>query len=301
MIYSGKSRSRCARLLRRAAIAWAYIMVALLVGPAWARAQTSPDDPFAERPGLLPAAVSASELGTDLVGFLAPCPFDVSVRTGPAIVKHNGELERVLDPGYTVDLGARTYCHSSPAWLWPSAEAAWTLSGGLRYTFHDADNDTQALSRSHQTTVTRGLFTPSTVNLPTDSTFAVSEFHHVAVYGGAGRCWTWPVSFPRGAHFWLQADGGGRLGHVHASLRLLTTNIRGLQPGDQVVGGPPRKITDITWGLYTGVDMGFVVPCRRAELLLGARGELQHDWMEITDHDDQLTEIQVLLVAGVRF
>jgi hypothetical protein len=117
------------------------------------------------------------------------CPFQVYVRTGPAIITGTGLLDAVLETGYAVEAGVKTFLYDDD-----HRTAAWTASLGIDYLYNNADLPAPVIKDRAVTTV--------------------RELHRTYVHIAGGREWYWET--PRGWDLFAGIDAGGRLGSAHA-------------------------------------------------------------------------------------
>ncbi len=107
---------------------------------------------------------------------------------------------------------------------------------------------------------------------------SLRELHRVHGHVAGGYEYQWNNTL------W-SADLGGRLGHAHAKFNAL----------DAI------HVTDISSGVFFGLNAGVLIECRCYDLVLGGRFEWSHDWLDVDAGDDDLSEVTLLLSAAIRY
>lgn len=113
------------------------------------------------------------------------CPVEVYVRTGPAFMVGDSELDDRLETGWAAEIGAKVYSYD------PDYGAAWIGELGIDYLYNNSDDSTEIAFRSQPVTL--------------------QQLHRIYPRIAAGREWyggeTW--------RYVIGVDAGARFGHAH--------------------------------------------------------------------------------------
>ncbi len=191
------------------------------------------------------------------------CPFEVYVRTGPALIAGSGRLDEVLQTGYSVAFGAKAFDYDG------DGSGAWTGHLGIDYIYNNSNDKNRTPVRT----------LPATLR----------ELHRFAGYVAGGREWYWDQGYPESARWLFGVDVGGRLGHARGRFNRVDRRI------------PIERRTDTFEGFVVGVDAGVLIPRCGYDLTFGGRFEWGHDYFQILDLDDNVGQMKLLLSAGLRY
>lgn len=230
-------------------------------------------------------------------------PYELVARFGPAFVVGGNDLDEILRDGTAFMFAARGFCYDEPH------THAWTAEFGVGGVIHDGDKNEGVIRRLNDATIrdvqpfngpnnTRATF-------EVDSRYAVLRLSRVHIQGAGGYECYWFSSDPTGYRCLLGINAGSRLGHAKAQLRLAQRIFTpGAGPEDIATVTESRvqfHDTDIIYGIFAAADAAAVFPCWGCDVLLGIRGEIGRDWIDIVDADHTLDTATLQFTVAVRY
>ncbi len=140
---------------------------------------------------------------------------------------------------------------------------AWTGELGIGHVYNNSDDPTPLLIRNEL--------------------HPLRELNRTMVHAAAGREWYFHDPNVEGRLYFTGISVGGRVGAAEA----------------RFLNGP--RVSDIPKGLFIGLDAGALIPFCGYDLVVNARTEWSHDWLDFAEIEEEIDQIKVLLSVGIRY
>jgi hypothetical protein len=221
-------------------------------------------------------------------------PFDLTIRSGPSFLVGGNRFDEVLKTGIALQLCGRGFCYDA------DYAGAWTIEMGIASILNPSDESVAVIRRVNDIQVrTIGADDPEVV-----SEYGITFLRRLYVQGALGREWYWHNPGLECSMFLLGFDAGGRIGKAHAQLRAVRrtfTPAIDLEDIFEVTDREKYHENETMGGIFAGVNAWVIYPKWGYDCMFGLRCEISRDWLAIVDGDKTLDQVQLLLVAGVRF
>jgi hypothetical protein len=221
-------------------------------------------------------------------------PFELYVRTGPAISTGRGPLSDILRTGLGVDGGVRSFLFDS------DHAAAWYGDLGLSYLYNEpSDASLNLITDNQQVAVSR---LGQVIGLDAVTLLGVRELHRASARMTFGREYYFNSWWFDGAKYSLGGDFGGVWGWAHVKTQINDQTITGSQPGDVVQNNPSfNHRGDQIKGFFVGTSMNLIFPRHNYDFIVGSRIEWERDYFKLVDNDDGASQLKLYLELGWRY
>lgn len=142
-------------------------------------------------------------------------------------------------------------------------EGAWTGELGISHVYNNANDPTPLFVRNEL--------------------HPLRELNRTMVHAAGGREWYFEDPDHAGRRYFTGVSIGGRVGAGEA----------------RFLNGP--RVSDIPKGIFVGLDAGSLFPFCGYDLVINARTEWSHDWLDFAEIEDEIDQIKVLLSVGIRY
>lgn len=229
--------------------------------------------------------------------------FEFYGRVGPSFITSGGDLDDVLHTGIAADFGVKTFCYNK------DRTGGWYGELGVDYIFNNANNLVPVIEKYINVDVIRnqGTFLQTTETVLSRDFLGITELHRVYAKIGGGYQWYWWTDSPDSVHWYLDLDGGIRLGHAHAALHLLDRQFLQefvLRDNDVIQTPGELRSTDFIKNFYIGGGLGMLVPYCGYDITVELHWEYSHDIINlptISNRDQGLDQVKVQVLAGARW
>lgn len=233
------------------------------------------------------------------VGTGVKFPFDLYVRSGITFLPSNTPLDKAIDTGLALEVGARAFC------LDGDKRGAWLADVGIDYFYNRADPTKVIIVKFPNLEVT----TLGQASLePARDQLSAFQLHRTYAKLGGGREWYWGAERPDDPLYVFGVDVGGRYGSFTAKTRLVDRTFLDptFTPNNNTTFGPTDEghETHYVKGFYLAVNGGVFIPCCGYDVMLGVRAEYSHDVLRLPGFfttDSTLDQVQALVSIGIRY
>ncbi len=218
------------------------------------------------------------------LGFNGPISMEPYVRGGVSVMLPTGFLAKVLETGWVIDGGGKTYFFN------PEGDAAWTFDFGVsNINNHGQHSDRSVTLNILETDPTTGL----TSRVP-NQVVTVRSLNRTFVNSGIGReCWLWSPAancptcgrMGDGPTFRVGVDAGGRYGTEKMEFHEI------------------KHRTEVIEGAYAAIHGDVEYPCGGWVFVAGVRVEFDYTWMHqiLQGAPECIPELNGLVNVGLRY